>query len=45
MISSKIFFAVPLIISVLLVSAACGVKNDPRVPKNSDYPRSYPATR
>lgn len=35
-----------LIVTLMAFSAAsCGVKNDPKAPVKSNYPRSYPATQ
>lgn len=35
-----------LILALMAFSAAsCGVKNDPKAPGKSQYPRSYPATQ
>tara|TARA_B100001287_G_scaffold250845_1_gene231654 strand:- start:56 stop:190 length:135 start_codon:yes stop_codon:yes gene_type:complete len=32
-------------LSLAVVVASCGVKNDPKALGKSDYPRSYPAAR
>ena len=32
-----------LVMLLTILVSSCGVKNDPKSPGNSDYPRNYPA--
>jgi len=43
--SAKNIVVAFVLLSMTVVVASCGVKNDPKALGKSDYPRSYPATR